>query len=104
MSLGDLDLKVMAMVLMIVMKMETTTLMMVVTVYDSSWRTLLLKNWPELEARRPTGMSKSLKSKVKTEIILKREKKETEMNENKDCDIEDKNLSILSTAPGAGSQ
>ena len=86
------------------MKMETTTLMMVATVYDSSWRTLLLKNWPELEARRPTGMSKSLKSKVKTEIILKREKKETEMIENKDCDVEDKNLPILSTAPGAGSQ
>ena len=65
---------------MALMKMVTRTLMMVVTVYDSSWRTLLLKNWPELEARRPTGMSKSLERKVKTEIILKREKKETEMN------------------------
>ena len=31
-------------------------------------------------------------------------KNETEMIENKDCDVEAKNLPILSTAPGAGSQ
>ena len=43
---------------------------MTITVYDSSWRTLRLKNWPELEARSPTGMSKSLQPNMEFDFEM----------------------------------
>ena len=69
----------------------------------------LLKNTSPQKLAR-TGSTKAdwdvkePEKQSENEIILKREKKDTEMIENKDCDVEAKNLPILSTAPGAGSQ
>ena len=59
--------------MMAMMLMVARRMLMMSTVYDSSWRTLLLKNWPELEARSPTGMSKSLQPNVEFDFGMIKE-------------------------------